>query len=193
MIRLSFALPLLAASAAFAAEPARTMSPQEVPAGLAPAVARGEAAIDALQERIFKRLNALLVHAGPAGAVDPCRTDAPRIAKELGELHQVDLGRTSFRVRNPSNAPRKWAAAFVAAASGKRFDEVKPVVIDLGDRVGLLRPIAATPACVRCHGPVGAMEPAVKAEIARRYPRDRATGFAAGDLRGFVWVEVKKR
>jgi len=30
-------------------------------------------------------------------------------------------------------------------------------------------------------------------EIARRYPRDRATGFAAGDLRGFVWTEVKKR
>jgi len=33
----------------------------------------------------------------------------------------------------------------------------------------------------------------VKAEVARRYPRDQATGFAAGDLRGFFWVEVKKR
>jgi len=30
----------------------------------------------------------------------------------------------------------------------------------------------------------------VKAELAQRYPHDRALGYAAGDLRGALWAEA---
>ena len=119
--------------------------------------------------------------------------EAPRAAKEVAEAHGVEIGRTSFRVRSRANAPRPWAASTVAAAAGKKAADVKPVVLDLGDRLGMLRPIAAMPACTRCHGPAEGIDPAVKAEIARRYPQDQGVGFAPGDLRGFVWTEVRKR
>ncbi len=198
MLRSLLALSILsllaasAASTASAAEPVHPMSPQDVPASLAPAVARGDAAIDVLRDRIYKRLNALMVQGGLTAAVGLCTSEAPRLTKEVAEGSGVEIGRTSFRVRNPANAPRPWAASYVAAAAGKKAEDVKPAVFDLGDRIGLLRPLAMMASCSRCHGPVAAFTPEVKAEISQRYPRDQATGFAPGDVRGFFWVEVKK-
>ena len=42
--------------------------------------------------------------------------------------------------------------------------------------------------CLACHG--SEVSPEVREAIAARYPGDRATGFAVGDLRGALWVEV---
>jgi hypothetical protein len=42
------------------------------------------------------------------------------------------------------------------------------------------------PLCLTCHGPTLAAD--VAAAVAARYPRDEATGFAAGDLRGALYV-----
>lgn len=190
LIAISLAATSLAASAA---EPPRVMSPEEVPAELAPAVARADAAMGALRERLFARLNELLVQGGPISAIRVCSAEAPKIAKELGEAHRVEIGRTSFRVRNPSNAPRKWAAELVQASAGKKAADAKPVIVDLGDRLGVLRPIGVMPACIRCHGALDGIDPDVRAELSRAYPQDQATGFAPGDLRGFLWAEVKKR
>lgn len=189
LVAISVALPLIAAAAA----PPRLLSREEVSAELAPAVARGEAAMNAFRERLFARLNELLVQGGPVSAIRVCRTEAPAIARELGEAHGVELGRTSHRLRNPANAPRPWMAEYVQASAGKKAGEVEPAVFDLGDRVGLLRPIGVMPACTRCHGAVEGIDQDVKGEIARAYPSDQATGFSPGDLRGFLWVEVPRR
>jgi hypothetical protein len=42
--------------------------------------------------------------------------------------------------------------------------------------------------CLACHGE--SLEPAVAAKLAAAYPKDQATGFRAGDLRGAFWVEL---
>jgi len=189
----SIAVLLAAPLCTRAAQPPRTLSPEQVPAAQAAAVARAEAAMQELRERLFARLNELIVERGLVSAIEVCSGEAPRVAKEIGAAHGVELGRTSFRVRNPANAPRPWAAERVRAAAGKKTAEVEPVVVDLGDRLGLLRPIAVMPACTRCHGVLDAIDPRVRSVLSERYPRDEATGFAPGDLRGFLWAEVKKR
>lgn len=186
------ALSLLAASSARAAAP-RVMAAGDVPPELAPAVAKADAALGALRERLFARLNELILQGGPIKAIQVCSAEAPAIAKEIGDASGVEIGRTSFRIRNPGNAPRPWAADLVREAAGKKAGDVAPVVVDLGDRLGLLRPIGVMPACTRCHGAADGIDAQVRAELARRYPEDRATGFAPGDLRGFMWAEVAKR
>lgn len=183
------AVPLPAA----AASPPRLLPAGEVPAELAPAVAKGEAAMKELRERLFARLNQLLVQGGPITAIRVCRLDAPAIAKEIADAHGVKLGRTSHRLRNPSNAPRPWASEYLEASAGKKAGAVEPAVFDLGDRLGLLRPIGVMSACTRCHGAVEGIDHDVKRELAQHYPADQATGFSPGDLRGFLWVEVPKR
>jgi hypothetical protein len=181
-----------AAATGRAAEPARLLAPEDVPAAYAPALARGDAAMNVLRERFLKRLQAVIASGGPKDALSVCPVEAPRIAKEVGEVNHLEIGRTSFRVRNPANAPRPWAASYVAAAAGKKVDEVKPAVFDLGDRLGMLRPMATMPLCVKCHGPAEAIAPEVRDEIAHRYPKDQGLGFATGEVRGFIWVEMKK-
>jgi len=57
----------------------------------------------------------------------------------------------------------------------------------------LLERRPATRACVVCHGDPAQIPDAVLAALAARYPDDRATGFAEGDLRGWFWVEVPAR
>ncbi|MDT4883752.1 hypothetical protein FQZ97_1198250 [compost metagenome] len=52
----------------------------------------------------------------------------------------------------------------------------------------MMRGIATEPGCLACHGTQ--MAPQVRAAIAAHYPDDAATGFAVGDLRGGLWVEV---
>ena len=81
----------------------------------------------------------------------------------------------------------------MAASAGKRFDEVDAIVIDLGDRVGLLRPIGVQAPCLACHGAAEGLAPEIRDRIGSAYPGDRATGFQLGELRGFFWAEAPKR
>jgi hypothetical protein len=66
-------------------------------------------------------------------------------------------------------------------------------VVDLGTKVGVMRPIAHRASCSPCHGLDSQLTPKVRAELKDRYPKDHATGFKEGDLRGWLWVEVPKK
>ncbi|MBK9516465.1 MAG: DUF3365 domain-containing protein [Anaeromyxobacter sp.] len=173
-----------------AAGAAATFDPAQAPPALAPAVARAEAAVKALQQRLARRLMEEMASA--PGAVKVCRQEAPAIAAEVAAAEGLAVGRTSLRLRNPANAPRAWARPTLAGAAGKKAAELKAVAVDLGDRVGYLRPIGVATPCLKCHGPAEGITPGVVAALAEGYPTDQATGFAEGDLRGWFWAEVKK-
>ena len=109
------------------------------------------------------------------------------------EVPGVKVGRTSARLRNPRNAPPAWARAFVALTDGKKAAAVSSAVFDLGDRVGLLRPIEIRRRCLSCHAARESLSPATRAWLRSAYSQDRALGYALGDLRGFWWAEAAKR
>jgi len=44
-------------------------------------------------------------------------------------------------------------------------------------------------ACLTCHGPTESIPEDVRAALRERYPDDKATGYAVGDLRGALWAE----
>ncbi len=102
----------------------------------------------------------------------------------------VKVGRTSARLRNPRNAPPPWAGEFVRATDGRKAADVAPMAFDLGDRVGLLRPIEIRRRCLGCHAPRDQLSAGTRDWLAGNYPGDRATGYALGDLRGFWWAEA---
>ncbi|MBK7861961.1 MAG: DUF3365 domain-containing protein [Archangiaceae bacterium] len=179
-------LVLLAACARAAPVPAtREQLPAEA--------ARADRAISALRARLMTRLTEAVGQGGPARAIDVCSTEAPALAAQVGHEQGVEVGRTSFRLRNGQNAPRPWARATVEAGEGRKAAASSEAVFDLGDRVGVLAPIPVAPLCLGCHGPTQALAPDVSAALAARYPGDRAVGFAEGDLRGFFWAEVPKQ
>jgi hypothetical protein len=159
-------------------------------APVAAAVARAGQVIQELQTTLVGRLNTALTAGGPAAAVQVCRDEAQLLTRALATKHDVAIGRTSHKLRNPSNAPRPWAAATVAANAGRTLAEASPAVFDLGGRVGVLRPIGTLDFCVTCHGPRQAVDAAIGQVLRTAYPQDQAVGFAPGDLRGWAWAEV---
>jgi hypothetical protein len=167
-----------------------TFDPERAPPALAPLVVRAADAVDQLQKALARRLVEELADA-PA-AVGVCHDEAPGLTAEVAAARGLELGRTSHWVRNPANAPRPWARELTTRAAGRPAAEVRPVAVDLGDRVGYLRPIAVTEPCLRCHGQAADLSPGVRAALQGAYPGDQATGFAEGDLRGFFWAEVRK-
>ena len=147
--------------------------------------ARALAARDALAKRLTTRLTEAMSSGGPAEAIPVCSEEAPRIAAEVSREHNLAIGRTSFKLRNPNNAPPDWADPLIET----RPDE--PQQVDLPDgTTGILLPITLQPQCLACHGPADQINEAVAAQLADFYPEDQATGFEAGDLRGWFWVEV---
>ncbi len=154
------------------------------------AVARAIAAMDSLQAGLLHRLRAELERGGPQAAVAVCRDSAAVITARIARAEGLELGRTSHRLRNPANAPRDWARSTVAGAAGKKAAAESLHVFDLGERLGVLRPIGIASPCMNCHGSPEMVQRAIGPALAATYPEDAAVGFAPGDLRGFMWAEV---
>ncbi len=168
----------------------RAYPPDRVPLALRGHVQAADGAIQQLQQRLAKRLFQEIERGGPVAAVTVCRDEAQSIARAVRSERRIAVGRTSDRLRNPANSPRPWAAAWVARAAGTKADRVDAIAVDLGDRVGVLRPIATGSVCVSCHGARERFAPELARLLRESYPEDRAVGFAEGDLRGFFWAEA---
>lgn len=167
-------------------------APTPDPAGRAKA-----AAVD-FSGRLRAALMEQMQSAGPVSAVDFCHAQAPLIGDAVMAEHGVRLGRVAVpgRNRNPDNAPMDWQLQALAGFQAAVDAGAAPAEQVLVQRDGLppdvalrmMRGIEVEPACLACHG--RAVAPEVAKAIGRSYPRDAATGFDVGDLRGGLWVEV---
>lgn len=190
-------------------EPAATPAPPPVeppaapaePARKAPApddataLNTAGAAAEQFSRELKGRLKAALEAGGPPEGIDVCTEAAPNIAKNVAAEHGVAIGRASLKLRNPDNQGPEWVQKWLAAqGADAKAEGIKPLrtLTDTPDgRVGrLIVPIAVDPVCLACHGPADGLAEPVQARLAEHYPADQATGYAAGDLRGALWVEV---
>lgn len=167
-------LGALAAGAGAAAP--RQFRATDAPAALQPALAKAQEAIRAAACDVERRFG----EGDPDTNAANCEGGAP--------VAGVEVGRTSARLRNPRNAVPAWARPYVLATDGRKAAEVARVVFDLGDRVGLLRPIEVRKRCLACHAPLVQLAEGTRSWLAAAYPRDRAVGYELGDLRGFWWA-----
>lgn len=148
---------------------------------------RAEKARGDLAGTLMSRVTEAIDEGGPAGAVEVCNLEAQDLTQQVAEKHDVNIGRTSFRLRNPENVPPEWARKFDLIEN--RVEE--QVLLERGSRkLAVLSPIRLGEKCATCHGPEDRIPRGVKDKLAERYPEDEATGFKPGDLRGWFWVEV---
>jgi hypothetical protein len=141
-------------------------------------------------------LSKAIAEGGPVAAINVCYLRAPEIAAQLSQASGARVGRTALRVRNPSNAPdeleRSVLEQFSADVGSGPVDRPLEAVFEIrrGDAVErrYMRAIPTDALCLTCHGKV--LAPELAAAIARDYPKDQATGFEQGQLRGafsVVW------
>jgi hypothetical protein len=154
---------------------------------------RGKSLAGSLKKSLFGELATALGRGAPS-AIEVCQTRAPAIATELSK-DGVRVGRATRRARNSQNLATDWKLDAIAhfEALETRDQPLTSATFSrvLGDRIGYAEPLLIQEMCLTCHGK--ALAPDVAAALASRYPGDQATGYAAGDLRGVVWVELPGR
>lgn len=159
---------------------------------------KADVAAQLLTASLMTELGAALEKGGPVEAMRVCSESAQRVTEELSQREGIVVRRTALRLRNRANRPdefeRAWLTrAEVAVAEGRAPEPVYEVVDRAGDGKELrhLRPILFPGGiCSQCHGSAAEIGPEVKALLRQRYPDDRATGFAPGQLRGAISVRV---
>ncbi len=125
---------------------------------------------------------------GPADTIGVCAFMAPEIAAELS-VDGARIGRASHRLRNPANEAAAWVQPLIEEyRQTPPGAEPKAVRID-DSTVGYVEPLYVGKPCLVCHGQ--AVPEEVQQEILAVYPEDTATGFAEGEFRGVVWVEIR--
>lgn len=199
--RLAASLLLLAAGGCSRSGPANqeagpaAPNPAGRPVTEPEATARGREVSKALAEKLMTQLTAALEAGGPAEAVRVCRTIAHPVTEgEADPAVGIRVRRTAPRVRNPDNAPDAWDREVLARLqelrdSGKPFPE--EVVSKDGDGFRYYKPLATKPLCLQCHGARETFDTALVERLTDLYPEDKAFGFAEGDLRGVIRVDIQ--
>lgn len=153
--------------------------------------ARAAALIGELKRSLLGAVTQAMAGGVPA-AIDACHTQAPSLTAAVAREGAV-VGRATRQPRNPANAAAGWQLDAIVhfeqlKAAGKPLAKESFARVLPDGRIAYAEPLVIQDLCVACHG--AAVAPDVKAAVAARYPDDRATGYAVGDLRGVAWAEL---
>lgn len=148
-----------------------------------------ELALSAIKElagELKTHLQAAMKGGGTINALKVCNEKAMPITEKI-QKEGIALGRVSVKNRNPNNLPKEWMVQYINAFH-KGEIKTPNIEVDIeGGKKGLLMPIPTAGLCLTCHGEK--LAPKVATHIKKLYPEDKATGFKAGDIRGFFWAE----
>jgi hypothetical protein len=154
--------------------------------------ATGAAAAKTLMDSLGTQLKTAIQGVGPAGAIGVCQQAAMPITAAAGVSHDgVSIRRTTLKPRNPANAPDEMDRDVLT-----RLSELKPPPAEIvewqGDIARYYKPLVIQEICLNCHGDPKTFAPDLAAALKERYPDDLATGYALGDLRGVIRVDVPR-
>lgn len=153
-------------------------------------VEQSRAAVQQFFGQLKGELQAGMKAGGPVKAIEVCSEKAPAIARDVSNKQGLQIGRTSLKTRNPSNAPDEWEESVLkefeqrkAQGEHPRQMEKHAIVEHNGKQVfRYMKAIPTGKLCLKCHGTD--IDPAVSAKLEKLYPDDKATGFRQGDIRG---------
>lgn len=128
-----------------------------------------------------------------SGAIEFCNIAAYPITDSLSKEFNAQIKRTTFKFRNPNNAPNDKEAAILEYfeklhASGT---QPKDSVITINDKqVWYIRPIFVQGICQNCHGNIGSTIAQNNYDVIKKlYPEDKAIDYKSGDFRG-IWSVI---
>lgn len=152
-------------------------------------------AVKALGGSLQSELKKAMEEGGPLNAIKVCNSTAPSVAREISRAKNMRIGRTSLKIRNESNAPDAWEKQVLENFEARKAKGEDPAKLEhsavVGNEFRYMKAIAipADAPCLKCHGEK--IDDKVAAKIKELYPRDQATGFKTGDLRGAFTVRQK--
>jgi rubrerythrin len=136
---------------------------------------------------LIQELTTALNEGGPTQAIAVCSTRAPEIASTISDEHDLQIGRTSDKLRNPNNTKPLWARMISEPNPNERL-----LMTNTAGNLAVLSPIKLSETCLQCHGSETDIAPKTRASLQKIYPNDQATGYQSGDHRGWFVIEVPR-
>lgn len=149
---------------------------------------------NAFASELKTTLMAAVAKGGLSAGVEVCQDQAPEIAKKYSS-HGWQISRTSLKTRNSQNTPNIDEIAILQDFA-KRLASGEPAKTvsysNLNEQSGEYQFMKAIPTgqvCLACHGEN--ISDDLQAKIKAHYPKDSATGFKLGELRGAFSLKYK--
>lgn len=160
------------------------------------AIQKGSAVSVALVQKLSSELKGQMQMKGAIEALHFCSQNALVLTEQVAKESNAQIKRVSLQNRNPINAANveeqtllsRWEklrhlgnplpAYEIRDRSNGEYTYYKPIVIN-------------NETCLKCHGDI-LPGSALSKEIQTLYPKDKATGYAMGDLRGMIVIHLGK-
>lgn len=131
---------------------------------------------------------------GVVGALEFCPSYASQVLDSISEVEKIRIVRVSHRARNLRNQASSEEMEIIALMRQEKEQGKAPegvIVERRGKMIYYLPIVLNAPLCLQCHGdPQRDIAPEVLSKIQQVYPKDQATGFAMGEIRGMWKVEL---
>jgi len=134
--------------------------------------------------------------AGVSQAAPFCNAHANDLTAEMEEKYNVEIKRTSMKIRSEANVPNIEEQAKLEqyqslVTDGKKLSPY--VELDKEGFPHFYAPIKLKAKCVACHGVLGeTMKHESDSIIKVLYPKDKAIGYREDDLRGIWSITFKE-
>ncbi|MCB0409012.1 MAG: DUF3365 domain-containing protein [Flavobacteriales bacterium] len=141
---------------------------------------------------LSENLQKAMAEGGVENALKFCNVNAMPLTDSLSKHYNVEIKRTSHKVRNPKNAPTVQEQVNIDAYLANKM--TKPTLQENPNHsVSFYAPITMKGLCVVCHGQVGTTLAEKDYQIIQSlYPQDKAIGFNVDELRGMWSITFNK-
>lgn len=144
-------------------------------------------------------LDSALATGDTKAAVETCSVIGQSIAKGISDKNNISIKRVSLKNRNPNGKPDSFEKeSLIEFDNLKNSNTLKPshetfsIVNENGVKYfRYMKPIVTAKTCLQCHGNPEQIKEEVKSTLLKNYPKDLATGYKEGDVRGAVSVKIK--
>lgn len=130
---------------------------------------------------------------GTLEALSFCNIQAIPLTDSMSTKFNASIKRVSDKNRNPNNKANTEELEYIAQFKKELADkkEIKPVVIEKGNKVQFYYPIETNTMCLQCHGKQ--IKPEVSKQIMKLYPKDLAIGYNENEVRGIWSITFDKK
>lgn len=146
---------------------------------------------------LSSRLGKAIADAGLTNAIQFCSVHGITLTSAVGVTNEVVLRRVTHRPRNGQNRADTNELELIRYFENELNKGKTPEPIIATNRTGFYTfyaPIlVSVPLCLSCHGQPGRdIQPEVLEQLKISYPRDEATGFSLGQVRGLWSVDFRR-
>jgi cytochrome c553 len=142
-----------------------------------------------------KNLMGKIQESGTEEALTFCNEKAYFLTDSMSRVHNTNIKRVSDKPRNVNNRASKKETEYIETFKRDILKNIEsePILEESDAFVNVYYPIKTNAMCLQCHGkPKTDIKPQTLAKIKDLYPRDKAIGYSANEVRGIWRVSIKK-